>query len=252
VSKSLIIKFRDNLRQYRELLSESRDVLANINYNEPKISKLRSSLISEFAQLEDEIAKFSRHPKVADPVWRQYQDAYTLSISTDILQRVGPAIDAALDDLEYVIAKYSAPKKNNIIKQTKEPSINLGNLHPKINKYCTKKFNDGHLSDAVLTAYKVVLNEIKDITGIEDKDGKPLVEQAFSLNNPIIKLNNLTTQSDKDEQQGFMLLYSGAALGIRNPKAHDLVDQDDPKRALQLLGFASLLMDKLDEREKPL
>ena len=49
------------------------------------------------------------------------------------------------------------------------------------------------------------------------------MEQVFSVNNPIIKFNNLQSQSDKDEQVGLMFLFSGAALGIRNPKAHDYI-----------------------------
>ncbi|MEI7522491.1 MAG: TIGR02391 family protein [Candidatus Saccharibacteria bacterium] len=250
MSKAKIIKFRDDLTEYRKLLYGSRDVLAKVDFSAPEIKKLRTSLIGQLANIEEEITKLSRHPKVADPVWRQYQDAYTLAISTDILQRVGPAIDAALDDLEYVISKYKAIKNKN----TNMPIgvyYDISKLHPTIIKHCSKKFEDGYLSDSILTAYKVVLNEIKEITGISDKDGKPLVEQALSLNSPIIKLNGLRTQTDKDEQQGYMFLLSGAALGIRNPKAHDLVEQDDPQRALQLLSFASLLMHRLDERSEP-
>lgn len=129
--------------------------------------------------------------------------------------------------------------------------ITIHDLHPKIKEHCLDRFEDGHYSDAILAAYKVVLNEIKDITGIYDQDGKPLVERALAPGNPIIKLNPLVTQSDKDEQQGFMFLFSGAAVGIRNPKAHDLVVQSDQQKALSYLVFASLLIQRLDERHEP-
>lgn len=129
--------------------------------------------------------------------------------------------------------------------------ISIHNLHPTIQEHCTERFNDGHYSDAILAAYKVVFNEIKGITNIHHLDGKQLIEKAFSLSSPIIKLNSLKTQSDKDEQLGFMLLFSGAAVGIRNPKAHDLVVQEDKQKALLYLSFASLLMQRLDERKVP-
>lgn len=142
--------------------------------------------------------------------------------------------------------------QNRIPRKIPRPAvINLFSLHPKIKEHCTKRFSNGQYSDAILAAYKVVLSEIKDITQIYNLDGKKLVEKAFSLEAPIIKLNALATQSDKDEQVGFMLLFSGAAIGIRNPKAHDLVEQDDKYKTLYYLAFASLLLERLDNRTQP-
>ena len=66
-------------------------------------------------------------------------------------------------------------------------------------------------------------------------------------NAPIIKLNDLLTTSDRDEQEGFKFLFKGAMIGIRNPKAHDNVVQTDPYRTLEYLGLASLLMRKIEE-----
>lgn len=133
----------------------------------------------------------------------------------------------------------------------KPESISLDSLHPKIKEHCLKLYRDKHYSDAILTAYKIVFNEIKHITNINNLDGKRLIEKAFSLNQPIIKLNELESQSDRDEQLGFMFLYTGATVGIRNPKAHDLVVQDDKMKTLAYLSFASLLLDRLDNRISP-
>jgi hypothetical protein len=38
----------------------------------------------------------------------------------------------------------------------------------------------------------------------------------------------------------------GAMVGIRNPKAHDMVQQKDPYKTLEFLAFASLLIKKID------
>lgn len=65
-------------------------------------------------------------------------------------------------------------------------------------------------------------------------------------NNPIIRLNSLETQTDKDQQEGFMHLFMGAMQGIRNPKAHENISQNDPYITLELLGLASLLIRAID------
>jgi uncharacterized protein (TIGR02391 family) len=69
---------------------------------------------------------------------------------------------------------------------------------------------------------------------------------AFSVQNPIIELDDLATVSGKDIQQGYMQIFAGAMTGIRNPKAHGNLDIDET-RAIHLLFLASLLMYKLDE-----
>jgi uncharacterized protein (TIGR02391 family) len=79
-------------------------------------------------------------------------------------------------------------------------------------------------------------------------DGAPLMETAFSPN-PVIKFNDLTDQSDRDEQKGFMMMFSGAVSGLRNPRAHGFI-HDDPERALEFIAFVSLLAKLLDEAKK--
>lgn len=128
------------------------------------------------------------------------------------------------------------------------PSLSFQILHPIIKEVSKRLFSDGHYAQAILEAYKAIVNEVKKISGIRNLDGKPLMEKVFSINNPVIKFNDLQSQSDKDEQVGLMLLFSGAVLGIRNPKAHDNIVQKDKIRTLEYLFFASLLLKRLDER----
>src|SRR5436190_24080942 len=72
-----------------------------------------------------------------------------------------------------------------------------------------------------------------------------LMERVFSPNNPILRFNAMADQPDKDEQRGFMMMFSGAVSGLRNPRAHKLI-QDDPERALEFIAFVSLLAKLLD------
>lgn len=129
-------------------------------------------------------------------------------------------------------------------------SQSLKSLHPRIRKTSQKLYDDSHYSQAIFEAYKLIVQEVRVISGLSI-DGKPLMDRAFSPSSPIISINKQQTQSEKDEQSGFMFLFGGAVLGIRNPKAHDIVTLKDPKKAFEYLAFASLLMRRLDEREEP-
>jgi hypothetical protein len=52
-------------------------------------------------------------------------------------------------------------------------------------------------------------------------------------------------EADNDEQKGFMMMFSGAVAGLRNPRAHRLI-QDDPEQALEFIAFVSLLAKLLE------
>jgi uncharacterized protein (TIGR02391 family) len=71
--------------------------------------------------------------------------------------------------------------------------------------------------------------------------------RAFDEKNPLINVAVESGRSGEDEQRGFKFLFMGATVGIRNPKGHELVRQEDPQRALEYLAFASVLMRRLDD-----
>ena len=107
-------------------------------------------------------------------------------------------------------------------------------------------FCDQHYARAVEEAFKCLNNLVKDKSGLVDKDGAKLMGQAFSANNPILRLSKLGSKSEKDEQLGYMQIYEGSMTGIRTPRAHEHHLRDDPNVALELLVLANHLMRKLD------
>lgn len=121
-------------------------------------------------------------------------------------------------------------------------------LHREIGRAASKLYQDGHYANAVEAAVKA-LNDLVRLRSGLDVAGTTLMERAFSLNNPILKFNDLSDQSDRDEQKGYMMMFSGAVAGLRNPRAHRFV-QDDPERALEFIAFVSLLAKLLDEATK--
>ncbi|MDO8578866.1 MAG: TIGR02391 family protein [Dehalococcoidales bacterium] len=117
-------------------------------------------------------------------------------------------------------------------------------FHTKAVEASRELFRDGHYRDAIYRAF-VEVNSLVKRKANSQLDGKGLMSTAFSLSNPLIKLNPLITQTDRDEQEGFMYLFMGAMQGIRNPKAHENIIQNDPYVALHLIGFASVLMQTI-------
>jgi uncharacterized protein (TIGR02391 family) len=122
-------------------------------------------------------------------------------------------------------------------------------LHPPIERAAGQLFRDGHYANAVEDAVKALNALVRLNSGIEDKDGSPLMEFVFNPKNPVLKFNSLSDQFDIDEQRGFMMLYSGAVAGLRNPRAHKIIE-DDPEMALEFIAFISLLAKFADKAKK--
>ncbi len=144
-------------------------------------------------------------------------------------------------------------KLEYIMGDTKEkvlPNDFWNDIHPKITSVAKSRFKSTYYADAVESSLKEMNLCVKDIvrrkTGNE-LDGAPLMRTAFSPKNPMIALDDLSTESGKNIQQGYMEIFSGAIIGIRNPKAHDNI-QITENRAKHFIYLASLLMYKIDER----
>ena len=50
-------------------------------------------------------------------------------------------------------------------------------------------------------------------------------------------------------ERGMMFLYAGAMLALRNPRAHEIIE-DDPEKALEYIAFLSLLAKSLDKAKR--
>lgn len=122
-------------------------------------------------------------------------------------------------------------------------------LHPAIERAAGRLFRDGHYSNAVEDAVKALNALVRINSGVDDKDGTALMESVFSVKNLILRFNPLSDASEIDEQKGFMMMFSGAIAGLRNPRAHKLI-KDDPEMALEFIAFVSLLAKLADRAAK--
>ena len=119
-------------------------------------------------------------------------------------------------------------------------------LHPKVVEVASKLFLNNHYSQAIFESVKALNNYVKFKANIMEKDLANAMAKAFDENSPLIKLNDLKTQSDIDEHRGFKLLFMGAMTGIRNPIGHDNYEFDR-NTTLYYLAFLSLLFKKAED-----
>jgi len=119
------------------------------------------------------------------------------------------------------------------------------NMHPLVEAASKKLFDDGHYAQATFEAYKRLDKEVQKLAK-SSESGKSLMMKAFSELAPQIKLTNLSTVSEKDEQEGYKFIFAGSILAIRNPRGHDIL-VDSLSACLDHLSLASLLFRRLED-----
>ncbi len=196
-----------------------------------------------------------------EDLWKQFENQ-RIYFSYDLQQLpedIEPEVKAiySLSTFELAMIDDLLASLEKIYKIDPNIVFNLLNLHPVIRKTSEKLFKDGHYSQAIFEAYKALINHVKERSKKKTLDGQELMRKVFDVEydrktlkitrKPILQLNDLQTREDMDEQIGFMHLFLGAVEGIRNPKAHGIIDQKDPFKTLEYLSFASLLAKRVDE-----
>lgn len=128
----------------------------------------------------------------------------------------------------------------------KEDLLNR-NLHKDLLKHCRTELLQDNYFHAVLEATKSIATKIRERTGLKS-DGAALIDEAFSGTNPLLKINNFSTETEKNEQKGFVNLSKGLFGTFRNPTAHapkiewKMIEED----ALDLFTLASYVLRRID------
>lgn len=122
-------------------------------------------------------------------------------------------------------------------------------LHPRVIQLAKTRFENGLYADSVSACLREVNTIIKDHvrnTINQELDGAPLMTRALSANNPIIEFGDLATESGRNIQLGYMKIFEGAMIGIRNPKAHANL-YPDANKAIHFLFLSSFMFLKIQE-----
>lgn len=103
-------------------------------------------------------------------------------------------------------------------------------LHPKLQE-AKRLLLKSEFEAAVRESVVVLENGIKEKANLPDLHGKDLVSKAFRMEydkpsgtvktEPLIAINNLETESDRNEQEGCMMMLMGFFQGTRNLVQHN-------------------------------
>ena len=195
------------------------------------LARLQVTTAPQFADLSKSLVKPQRSPQ--PPLAEMRRQGFTHPVRR-VIDRVPEVLSVAgatiVDGTRFRQSQFDLLVTDGGLRQT-----------------CRNLFVDGHYAEAVRKAYTYIDNQVRDKSGQVEKYGADLMHAVFSANKPLLKVNDLQTRSDWDEQKGYMEMLAGAMIGIRNPRSHeyDLVDRRE--EALELLVMANHFMRMLNK-----
>ena len=120
--------------------------------------------------------------------------------------------------------------------------------HPRVVSVSRRLFKNEHHTQAVEQAFKALMAYVRSKSGLQE-DGVALMQRAFSMENPKLRITPMRNRTEKDQQFGMMSLMVCAIAAIRNPHAHDPDQVDGSEIAIQQLALADYLFKCVDAAE---
>jgi uncharacterized protein (TIGR02391 family) len=244
--KRPIISLDEGTRRFKVMRDKAKAMLANRPLNESAVQTWATSCIK---YIQETFGEGTSHldtfigPIRIRPSRGDYYDQYAEQEDAEKLQKRINVLDSLIELIDTELG-FATPL-------TKLEEDFWSKLHLALTEVAKPRFEAGHYADAVEAALKCVESKVKDIvlrkTG-KELYGAQLMRTAFSPKNPIIVLEDLRSLSGRDVQEGYMEIFAGSMIGIRNPKAHDNV-AITANRAIHFLFLASLLLSKIDEQQ---
>ncbi len=126
--------------------------------------------------------------------------------------------------------------------------LGLRNVHSEIFKYCESEILDENYFHTVFESVKSIADRLRAMSNLH-ADGMELADTAFSTKNPLIRINLIGTETERNEHLGLMNMIKGLFGLIRNPTAHapKIKFPISEEEALDTLTVVSLVHKRLDK-----
>lgn len=149
------------------------------------------------------------------------------------------------------IVNYLLPQSKKILKRHNDKML-LSYLNIKITDEVKDKFLNSHYSDSAFTSIKIVEDELFKIQKNrteKELTGRVLVNATIKKENKDFVPSDVQFKSDTERniQEGFKLLFEGSIVGVRNLLAHEDIEINK-ESAIHYLFLSSLLLRKLQKK----
>ncbi len=127
--------------------------------------------------------------------------------------------------------------------------LNQRGVHHRVIKYCNEELLTENYFHSVLEAVKSLFEFIREQTNLTE-DGSALVDKVFSVKSPMLALNSLVSESEKNEQIGFAMMLKGINSMVRNVTAHSpkikwAINESDAVDILMTISFLHKTLDNV-------
>ena len=98
-------------------------------------------------------------------------------------------------------------------------------LHPRIRTDSRKSIQTKNYDETLMSCIKNLNIELKAFYKMQtgkESDGAALVGALFSIDKPLLRVADLSSESGRNRQKGLIQIMQGFFVGIRNPVLHDL------------------------------
>lgn len=259
-------EFRSKLIEHRELWGKSlsQPIPSFPVRNQEELEAQSRWLSRRLGALRPYIERFDSEWVMSHPATGVRWDALDASVGlTAVSQAKGPSIGAVIEKLNTIAGRLEALDPNDSVPADRAAPLRSGlgpdrlmlayldHLHPYIAKGCSGLFVDGYYAQAVGESAKAVFQYLREATGLT-LDGAALAQTAFSVNKPMLAFSDLSDDTKRNEQIGFMEMLAAFAKGVRNPLAHTHGKLEEQQKAFEYLCLASLFCRRIDDaKPKP-
>ena len=125
------------------------------------------------------------------------------------------------------------------------------NIHPRIMSICNQELISKDYYSLIFESSKLVIKKIQEISDLKF-DGINLINKCFDPKKPVIVLNSLSSNAEKNLYFSLKAMLNLIIYMYRNPKAHDLkaYDTSSEKDAIEAMILISKALALLDNCSK--
>ena len=110
-------------------------------------------------------------------------------------------------------------------------------------------YENRNFTGAIQDSMYFMSDLIRDKSGLGG-DGVTLIGKAFGGRSPILKVNKLYTESEKNVQKGIEQVLRGLYQAVRNPRSHEKYS-DTEEDAISIILFVNYLVKIIDRSRTP-